>query len=273
MLIKYSDIKLNIEMHLNDSTSENAVFLLHGFTGCAQDWLPIVPFLSKEFNYYMVDIIGHGKSDSPVVSTYYYMDSLVNQLKEIINNLSIKKTVLAGYSMGGRIALSFALKHGSMLEGLVLESTTGGISEEQLREERVRHDENLAEYIENNPIETFIDYWMNIDLFNTQRRFSNEKLQEIRENKLANNKTGLANSLRYSGAGRMGPLYNKLKNITVDTLLITGELDSKFTDINEDMVRLFPSAKHFIIKHAGHNTHLEEPQRFTETVNNYLLAL
>lgn len=270
MFIKYFDIQLNIETIINNENSDDTVFFLHGFTGCAMDWVPVVLSLDKRFNYYLVDLIGHGKSDSPKESKYYHIDSIVNQLKEIIFNLSNNKIILAGYSMGGRIALNFALQNGTLLKGLIIESSTLGISNENLRRERVMQDEKLAEFIDNNPIDKFIDYWMNINLFNSQRKFSNVIFNQIRERKLQNNRTGLANSLRYSGTGNMPPLHTYINDIPFKTLFITGELDSKFTDINIEMVKLFSIAEHKVIKNAGHNTHLEEPQRFIEEINKYL---
>jgi 2-succinyl-6-hydroxy-2,4-cyclohexadiene-1-carboxylate synthase len=273
MFIKYSDIQLNIETFINNETSRESVFFLHGFTGCATDWVPVVSLLDKKYNYYLVDLVGHGTSDSPKGKHYYSIDSIVNQLKVIIPALSNNKIVLAGYSLGGRIALNFALQNASLLSGLILESSTYGIIEEDLRKERIRQDEILADFIDNNPIDKFIDYWMNIDLFNTQRRFSNEQLSRIIGHKLENNKTGLSNTLRCSGTGSMKPLYDKLIDIPVKTLLISGELDTKFTDINAEMVKLFTNAEHSIIKNAGHNTHLEEPLRFAEEVNKFLLVI
>ena len=273
MIIKYSDIQLNVETIINDELSGESVFFLHGFTECAKDWMPIASSLDKKFNYYLIDLIGHGKSDSPNENYYYYIESIVNQLKEIIISLSNRKIVLAGYSMGGRISLNFALNNPSLLRGLILESSTWGINEKHLRKDRILQDEKLAEFIDNNPIDKFIDYWMNIDLFNTQRRFSNEMLSQIKKRKLENNKTGLANTLRFSGTGIMKPLYNNIEDISVKTLLISGELDSKFTDINAEMVKLFTNAEHKIIKNAGHNTHLEEPHRFIEVINKFLLVI
>jgi 2-succinyl-6-hydroxy-2,4-cyclohexadiene-1-carboxylate synthase len=80
----------------------------------------------------------------------------------------------------------------------------------------------------------------------------------------------LKNSLLGFGTGKMPALFDDLKNITCKTLLITGELDTKFTDINSELVNLFPKAEHRIIKNAGHNTHLEETKTFIKTVNNFL---
>ncbi len=270
MFIKYSDIQLNVESVINNESANGNIFFLHGFTGSSIDWMPIIPSLEKRFNYFLVDLVGHGKSDSPKDLIYYYTDSIINQLQEIISSLSAGNVILVGYSLGGRVALNYALKHGSKLRGLILESCSGGINDDTLREERIIQDEKLAAFIETNPIEKFIDYWRNIDLFNTQRRFSGERLAKIKEQKLENNRTGLANILRGFGTGRMEPTYNLINEIRVKTLLISGELDSKFTDINNEMVKLFPNATHVNIKNAGHNTHLEEPQRFIKVVNEFL---
>ncbi|MCK7528223.1 MAG: hypothetical protein MZV64_66945 [Ignavibacteriales bacterium] len=70
------------------------------------------------------------------------------------------------------------------------------------------------------------------ELFNTQRRFSNDKLKKIKKKKASGSKIGYANSLRGFSTGIMPPVHDKLKKIPLKTLLITGELDSKFTGIN-----------------------------------------
>ncbi len=80
----------------------------------------------------------------------------------------------------------------------------------------------------------------------------------------------MANSLKGFSTGKMPNYYNDLKTFLPETLLITGELDSKFTDLNIEMTSLLPNSTHVAIKNAGHNTHLEEPKRFIETVNMFL---
>ena len=273
MLIKHAGIQLNIESIINNESRDESVFFLHGFTGSAEDWVPIVSSLNKKFNYYCVDLIGHGKSDSPSEGAYYGFESITGQLKEIITELSTGKIIIAGYSYGGRAALKFAIKNGYMLKGLILESSTYGISDEQIRKERIIQDNKLAEFILNNPIEIFIDHWMNSELFNTQKQLPIEVISRIRESKLKNNRAGLANCLKYSGTGIMGNLSRRLKDIPVKTLLITGELDKKFTDINREMVNLIPESKHQIIENTGHNIHLEKPQIFIDAVNSFLSVI
>ncbi len=58
-----------------------------------------------------MDIVGHGKSDAPGDLSQYNVESLIAQIKFVKDHLTKEKIFLLGYSMGGRIALSFAAVH------------------------------------------------------------------------------------------------------------------------------------------------------------------
>ena len=277
MTANISGLNIYFERYLNSSGKNNAslsgfkdVLFLHGFTGSSQDWENIIAQLPKNFNYYAIDFIGHGNSDSPDDKDLYTSVSIVNQLKEFTSQVIDDKFILIGYSMGGRAALSYSVNYPETIEALILESSTAGIKDEDERKERIKKDEEIADYIFHHSIKEFIDYWMNMDIFNTQKRFANSKLEEIKRFKLNNNKTGLSNFLRGFGTGQMLPLYGQLKNIDAKTLLITGDLDEKFRIINNEMVSLFPSAEHVSLRNSGHNTHLETPDAFLKTVSSFL---
>lgn len=270
MIITSDSVKINTEHFNSFDKKKDTVLLLHGFTGSLEDWRDIYPLLKKKFNYVGIDLIGHGKSDSPNDLKNYTTESLVSQIKNILDHLSLNKVILLGYSMGGRVALSFAVSHPQKIMGLILESTSAGIKNEKERKERLESDEELASYIENNSTEEFAELWMNQDIFNTQRRFSDVKLQKIRRRIAGNSKTGLANTLRGFSPGKMPYLDESLNLIQSSVLLISGELDTKYCDLNLQLVKKFPKAKHTLIKNAGHNTHLEEPNRYIQAMNNFL---
>jgi len=274
MILNLSGINIYFDQYLNSNSANQASFknviLLHGFTGSSKDWEEIIPRLSPNYNYYTIDLIGHGNSDSPSDNEFYNTASLIEQLREFAVKITKDKFVLIGYSMGGRAALSYSIKYPGSIAGLILESTTAGIKDEEEKIERIKKDEELAEFIKNHSIEEFIDYWMNLDIFDTQKRFANSKLTVIKNSKINNSKIGLSNSLKGFGAGIMPNYFDELKNLNFKTLLITGDLDEKFILINNEMVNLFPSAKHTSLKNSGHNTHLETPDAFIKTVNNFL---
>ncbi len=273
MIFELAGLKLNVEFFRSVENDKPPLLFLHGFTGSSEDWRPIVSKIDKSFPVIGIDLIGHGKSASPENEELYSADVIANQLNNIIE-LTVKgKVIPAGYSMGGRAALNFAVKYPEKIALLILESTTPGIKDEKLRKERIKNDDEIIEFIRTHSIREFIDYWTDKEIFNTQRRFSEEKRNQIKESKLRNNPIGLANSLVGFGTGKMLPLFENLKEIKCKTLLVTGELDTKFTSINKEIVKLFPSAGHKIIKNAGHNTHLEEPKKFVNEVNQFLDSL
>jgi len=247
MKIVSDSVNINFEYFNSFERKRNTILLLHGFTGSLDDWRDIHGSLNPNFNYIGIDLVGHGKSDSPVIVDKYSPQTLSKQINDVLNNLSIDQVIILGYSMGGRAGLSFAIDHPNKIKGLILESTTGGIESKKIRNERIKIDEELADYIESHDMEEFVDLWMSKEIFNTQRRFSNEKLKNIRKKKTLNSKIGLANSLRGFGTGRMDYLGNKLNQIKCPVILLTGELDTKFTTINSVVKKKFSSFYKYII--------------------------
>jgi 2-succinyl-6-hydroxy-2,4-cyclohexadiene-1-carboxylate synthase len=270
MKLDVNGIKLNLEHHKEVDPVRDYILFLHGFTGSSEDWLPIFDQFPDKYNLFALDIVGHGKSDSPADPNYYNIESMVNQIKYVKDHLTKNKIFLVGYSMGGRVALSYAVAHPDDIKGLVLESATAGFKNDQEREKRYQNDLKLVEFIQTHSLDEFIELWTDQELFNTQRRFSNDKLKTLRRKRAAGSKIGYANSLKGFSTGIMPPLHDKLKKFPVKVLLISGDLDTKFTGLNARMAKKFFKAKHKIVKNSGHNTHLEEPKRYIEIVTNYL---
>jgi 2-succinyl-6-hydroxy-2,4-cyclohexadiene-1-carboxylate synthase len=270
MIFELAGLKLNVEFFHSVENGKPPLLFLHGFTGSSEDWRPIVSQVDKSFTTIGIDLIGHGKSASPKNEEFYSAEAIANQINNIID-LTIKgKVIPVGYSMGGRAALNFTIKYPEKIAGLILESITPGIKDEKFRKERIKSDDDIIQFIKTHTIREFVDYWTEKEIFNTQRRFSEEKRNRIKEAKLRNNPVGLANSLMGFGTGKMLPLFEHLKEIKCKTLLITGELDTKFTKINKEILNLFPEAEHKVIKNAGHNTHLEEPGIFIKELDQFL---
>jgi 2-succinyl-6-hydroxy-2,4-cyclohexadiene-1-carboxylate synthase len=270
MIITSDLVKINFEHFNSFDKQKDTILLVHGFTGSLEDWRDIYPHLDERFNYVGIDLIGHGKSDSPNDIKKYEPESLINQIEDILTQLSVNEVIILGYSMGGRVALNYAVSYPQKIKGLILESTSAGIKNERDRTERTESDEVLASYIEENGTEKFAERWMNQDIFNTQRRFSDEKLQKIKIRIAQNSKTGLANTLRGFGTGNMPYLADKVNLMQSPVILISGGLDTKYCKLNSELKKKFPNAKNAVIKNAGHNTHLEEPERFIQVVHNYL---
>lgn len=270
MFIEFESVKINYEFLRNETNNFPYIFLIHGFTGSLEDWHQFEKFFPKDYNLVGIDLIGHGKSDSPAQLDYYSTKSIIRQIKKVKENITGKRIFLLGYSMGGRAAINYAINLPYDLEGLILESTTAGITNSSLRFERNRTDKNLADFILSNPIQDFVDDWMNREIFQTQKNLSESVLNEIRNRKLECSRTGLANSLLGFGTGVMEPVFDRLSEIRLPVQLICGEFDKKFTEINIQMQKLLPNSKLSIIKNSGHNVHLEETKQYADIVYSFV---
>lgn len=271
MIIQTGRIALNVEIDETElKKGLTPVIFLHGFTGLSLEWRFIYESLNKKFIPAAVDLIGHGKSDSPIEAELYTAESITEQLNQIFKALHLDNVIICGYSMGARAALSYYANYPQKVSGLILESSTAGIEEIDLRKERIKCDELLIQKIEQEGVEKFVGYWLNMPMFESLKSLPQEEYQNIFDRKKRSNPVGLANSLRSFGIGSMPSLWKIIENINSPVLLITGEYDFKFKGINERMNRLIRHSNHCIVKGCGHNVHLEKPEEFSNLVNRYL---
>jgi pimeloyl-ACP methyl ester carboxylesterase len=91
-----------------------------------------------------------------------------------------------------------------------------------------------------------------------------------RQDRLARDPRGLANSLRGMGAGQQAPMWDRLPELRMPVLLIVGERDAKYVATAERMLSLLPNARLAVIPEAGHTVHLEQPSAFAAVVTEFV---
>lgn len=246
------------------------LILLHGFTGDATTWEPLCEALEDQAECFAVDIIGHGKTDSPHDISRYRMMSVVDDLYLLMEKLRLAKADILGYSMGGRLALSFAEKYPRKVRKLILESSSPGLKTEEERKARREKDEQLAAFIEEKGILECVKYWENIPLFASQKKLPANVRKKIREQRLRNSPAGLAASLRGMGTGVQPSWWDDLENLDVETLLITGSLDEKFCRIAQQMSEKLPRCRRVVVPGCGHAIHVEDCEKFVTIVKEFL---
>jgi len=250
------------------------VVLLHGFTGSNKTYRDLVYTIDRQFTTFSVDLIGHANSASPLSVEHYRMRQAVDDLVTVLKAQGHERAVWVGYSLGGRVALNVAIHRPDVVSGLVLESASPGLATEAARAERVDADEALAQRIERDGVEAFIDYWESIPLWDSQKANLNDTQKEMqRRTRLEQPRAGLANSLRGMGTGAQDWLGDRLGEISVPVLLLAGSLDTKFSAWAEEMAKRIPEATLRIIDGAGHNVHLERRDEFDETVFEFLMTV
>ncbi len=252
--------------------------LLHGFTGSAASWGDHLDVLARAgLRVIALDMPGHGESEAPADPQRYMMEHCRADILAALRELDVNEgeANLLGYSMGGRVALYTALQRGRNslrpygFRALILESASPGLATETERAQRREQDNALADRIEREGVAAFVDYWEQLPLFASQQALPDEIRERQRQQRLANRAVGLANSLRGVGTGAQPALYSLLPELALPTLLIAGELDTKFCAIARQMAQSMPQAQVTIVPNAGHTVHLEQPELFDTLVLDF----
>jgi 2-succinyl-6-hydroxy-2,4-cyclohexadiene-1-carboxylate synthase len=259
-----------IDFHVEDHGNGTSLVLLHGFTGSTASWSSVSRELSRRHRVVAIDIIGHGASSAPVDPSHYVFEQALDDLAEVTAQLGIARAVWLGYSLGGRLALGIGVRHPDRVSALILESATAGIQDEQERQQRAEADLALARRIEESGVETFVEEWERLPIWESQRALPNEVLRLQRDIRLRNRAVGLANSLRGMGQGAQPSYWDRLSEIEVPILLIAGALDRKFGGIAGQMGVRIAGATLSVVPEAGHAVHLERPREFLDDVRKFL---
>lgn len=164
------------------------------------------------------------------------------------------------------MCLELTLRHPEAVTGLVLVSATAGIDSAADRSARRAADEQLADRIEADGVDAFIDHWLELPLFAglpIDHRYEDERR--------ANTAAGLASSLRRAGAGTQEPSWDRLHRLSMPVLVVAGALDTKFTALAHRLVdAIGDNATLAVVPGGGHTTHLEAPEAFASILRHWL---
>jgi len=102
----------------------DVMLLVHGITTYSFIWRKILPYLEKDYDVIVIDLLGCGSSDMPL-DVSYSIKAHEQRLFEFIGQLGIQRLHLVGHDLGGGIAQIFAINHAEMLISLSLINTVG----------------------------------------------------------------------------------------------------------------------------------------------------
>ena len=141
-----------------------AVLFLHGFMGSSADWREIMAGIGDQTFRIAVDLPGHGASLGLPPDTYT-IEGATRAVIRTMDGLEVTRPVVAGYSMGGRLALYLALRYPEQCAGLFLESASPGLENSSKRAVRRAADESKAQRLESGDLEAFLRDWHRQPLF------------------------------------------------------------------------------------------------------------
>jgi esterase len=251
------------------------LFILHGLYGSSDNWVTIAKNLSDSFTVYLPDQRNHGQSPHSDIHDY---DSMRDDLFELAADLNLNSFFLAGHSMGGKTAISFALKWPGMINGLLIADISPFV------------DENLR-YITYNKHLTILKTMLSIDLKNIstrkqaelilsekidsekERGFILKNLQRSGENGFTwkiNASSLLKNLDRImEGIDRQAYIDQQITGFPV--IFLKGEnSDYLPTTDFRDILKVFPATEFITIANAGHWIHSDRPDEVVKNIKRLL---
>jgi len=224
--------------------------LLHGFLGAPSAWEAVLALLPDRGPAWCPWLPGHGPA-APAPGTWdATVQALANALPE--------GAVLAGYSLGARLALAAALRRGGHLRGTLLVGGHVGLADAQARAERAVLDRGRAAALRCGPLEAFVSSWEALPLFATQHGLPPAQQAQQRAARLAHDPQALAWGFEVAGLAQMPDLRADVAAARQPLCFLTGALDERFGALAAGLARP-PWVVHRQVSGAGHNLLLEAP--------------
>ena len=245
------------------------VVLVHGHGADLRLWDLQVPAL-VEAGYRVIryDVRGHGRST--VAPTGYTWQNYALDLRGLLDRVAVPRAHVVGLSMGGGIALQFALDFPDRVSSLVLvDSALPGF--DYSPEFAGAIEELVAAVRVEGPRAAFERLWLTHSLFDSVRRFP-ERFELIRTMALEYAAADYLDETPYAPPGRQA--VDRLAELRAPTLVIMGELDiPDFQIIAEVLAGNIAGARLQVIADSGHIPPLEQPQAFNQALLGFLGGL
>ncbi|MEM8767483.1 MAG: alpha/beta hydrolase [Pseudomonadota bacterium] len=214
---------------------------IHGLGGSSEDWQQQVASLAPGYSILTLDNRGHGASRVESNSASYSVPAMVEDLKSVLDHLSIKRCHLVGHSIGGAVAQELAHARPAGVISLTLVGTTDWFGD---------HDQpgGKPPYIPKN-----------------LRELSQQRVERMGTEVLKQCWAGL---LAWHGSREW------IHTVTCKTLVLLGSLDaSRIVEGSQRLAGAIDGAKLVYIDKVGHSPHLEAVDAFTKTLIEFLQGL
>ena len=246
-----------------------AILLLHGFGASLQAWDDWAPALEKNLRVLRIDIPGFGLS-GPAVNQDYSDAADVARVIAVMDQLGVQQVIVAGHSMGGRIAWNLAAAHPERVSKLVLLSPDG-FPDPNAKSDKTYEVPALLGLLPYSLPKWALRMGGVAPAFADGSQLTPQMMQRYHDMMLAPGvRTALLERMRQT---RNSDPVSRLQSIKAPTLLLWGEKDAFIPVSNaQDYLKAMPQAKLVTLPGVGHVLHEEAPQASVQAVLDFLSA-
>ncbi|MCX6351861.1 MAG: alpha/beta fold hydrolase [Bacteroidetes bacterium] len=249
--------------YFDSKKGDDVIVFIHGFPFNCKMWDGQLDYFRDYYRCIAYDIRGFGKSKTE--HYYFSIDLFVEDLKELLDELSLPKVTLCGLSMGGYIALRFIEKYPQYITRLVLCNTKAEADNNDGKAGRA----NSVQKILKEGKAAFVDGFIHAIFTDNSIKENNPSVDAIKNMMMAADEKAICHTLIALAART--DTTNVLSTIQIPTLIITGEKDIIAPPkIVEEMHSKVSKSEIKIIPNAAHMSNLENPEIFNQTILNFL---
>ncbi len=238
----------------------DAVVLIHGLGNiAARDWSKVIPALAESYAVYALDLPGFGQSDKG--NHLYSPKNYVLAIEAVLAERVPRPFALIGHSMGGAIVLAYAAAYPRRVHRLIAVDAAGVLQPSVYAEFLGRAAAGRAIGTESRWFDSLVR-----TIQDRAERLPKSEIvlesAEARRRLLRGEPTAIAGL-----ALAEHDLSRALRSITAPTLVIWGSNDKTAPlRTGQAVAGVIPGARLVVIPGAGHEPHLETPQRFNAIV-------
>lgn len=237
------------------------IVLLHGFLGSTGDWEPLIKALEQDHFLVALDLPGHGRSHWPVAESMT-LESFAPMLEDTFiqiekeQGVELKKLTLLGYSLGGRLAMSYASEYPGRIRQLILEGAHPGLVQHSERMDRYYSDRYWAERLLADPLADVLADWYRQPVFQDLEPEAVHRLIDLRSGQ---NGRHLASALLSFSLSVQPDYRTSLSNSCYPVHYFCGEKDQKFSRLGQALLQSGCIYGLHVIAESGHNIHQGRP--------------
>lgn len=253
---------------IETSTENGPVVLIHGLGASKRDWESVGPVLEESgFTALCPDLLGHGESSKPDDPSLYHVDTMYSEFERWLHAQPGEEAVsIVGHSLGGYVALRYALDHPEGVRSLVLVNPFYKAEQLSIPMRGVHRNPKLSSMI----LQGTPHWLMRVVLSQMPRgpaRFSWEMRNRIADDL----KRASPHILNVSAT--LPDLEPEIPRVSTPVLLVWGEGDLTLVPSSFDaLAQLLPNVDSHSFPGCGHQPHLAQPELFNQLVITFLTS-
>jgi pimeloyl-ACP methyl ester carboxylesterase len=260
-----------VDLYFEETGAGTPVVFVHEFAGDYRSWEPQMRHFGQRYRCVAFNARGFPPSTVPESPAAYSQNRAADDIASVLDHLGLEKAHIVGLSMGGFATLHFGFRHPGRARSLCV----GGCGYGAEREERQRfrsEAETIAAFLKKESMKNFAEKYA---YGPTRVQFENKDPRGFAEFKqMLSEHSAVGSANTQLGVQKERPslyhLIEEMRQITVPTLVITGDEDWPCLIPGVLMKQTIPSAALAVMPNCGHAINIEEPDAYNRIVGDFL---